>query len=235
MSAPKVKIVTTCGDVKEEFNLADLGVETTTSEERLLFAHKRKESASSTNSDTDKNEMEKIEVDKSHLTLKESIQLTQRRSAIMPDSGSEKIGKGRPDAQCKPRLSKTGINTEELKGAPDEVYGLTKNQIEAFNEVFTLFDINGGGTIDASELDQALRSVDICLTIAELKDVLCVIDEDGNGEIDFDEFLNLMTSTEKFLATIGDKRRNSYQSILFNALTRFMRKSALSSLSEIER
>ncbi|KAI6649278.1 Caltractin [Oopsacas minuta] len=44
-----------------------------------------------------------------------------------------------------------------------------------------------------------------------------------------------MTSKEKFQATMGDKRRNSYQRILFNALTRFMRKSALSSLSEIER
>lgn len=93
----------------------------------------------------------------------------------------------------------------------------------AFREVFNLFDINGGGTIDATELDSALRTVDIQLSRAEIVDVLQVIDEDGeffrakqpevmftdymcacagNGEIDFEEFLTLMTSTEKFLENI---------------------------------
>ena len=171
------------------------------------------------------NGMQELKLDSTHLSIKNSNQLTQRRSALMPNS----------DRKNRNKWLETAINTEELKGEPDEVYGLTKKQIEAFREVFTLFDINGGGSIDASELNQALMSVDISLTESELKDVLSVIDEDGNGEIDFDEFLNLMTSTEKFLATLGDKRRNSYQSILFNALTKFMRKSALSSLSEIER
>lgn len=76
----------------------------------------------------------------------------------------------------------------------------------AFREVFNLFDINGGGTIDANELDSALKSVDIQLTRQEIVDVLHVIDEDGNGEIDFEEFLSLMTSTEKYLATLRGKR-----------------------------
>ena len=49
----------------------------------------------------------------------------------------------------------------------------------AFQEVFNLFDINGGGTIDAGELDAALKSVDIDLIYEEIKDVLQVIDEDG--------------------------------------------------------
>ena len=178
-------------------------------------------------SDKDRhNGMQELELDNTLLDIKNSKQLTQRRSALMPTSDCKKDGN---------KWSETAINTEDLKGEQDEVYGLTRKQIEAFREVFTLFDINGGGSIDAGELNQALMSVDISLTESELKDVLSVIDEDGNGEIDFDEFLNLMTSTEKFLATLGDKRRDSCQSILFNALTKFMRKSALSSLSEIER
>ena len=49
----------------------------------------------------------------------------------------------------------------------------------AFREVFNLFDINGGGTIDADELDAALKTVDINLTYKEIQDVLHVIDEDG--------------------------------------------------------
>jgi len=44
-----------------------------------------------------------------------------------------------------------------------------------------LFDINGGGTIDADELDAALKTVDINLTHKEIQDVLHVIDEDGKS------------------------------------------------------
>ena len=51
----------------------------------------------------------------------------------------------------------------------------------AFREVFGLFDMNGGGTIDAQELHNALDSVDIHLTKEEIEDVLCVMDEDGNN------------------------------------------------------
>ena len=49
----------------------------------------------------------------------------------------------------------------------------------AFREVFGLFDINGGGTIDAQELHSALCSVDINLSHKEIEDVLLVMDEDG--------------------------------------------------------
>ena len=53
----------------------------------------------------------------------------------------------------------------------------------AFQEVFNLFDINGGGTIDADELDAALKTVDIHLTHKEIQDVLQVIDEDGKPQL----------------------------------------------------
>lgn len=53
----------------------------------------------------------------------------------------------------------------------------------AFREVFNLFDINGGGTIDADELDAALKTVDIHLSPQEIHDVLHVIDEDGMKSI----------------------------------------------------
>ena len=53
----------------------------------------------------------------------------------------------------------------------------------AFREVFDLFDVNGGGTIDAHELHSALKSVDIHLSSEEIEDVLCVMDEDGNSVV----------------------------------------------------
>lgn len=49
----------------------------------------------------------------------------------------------------------------------------------AFREVFDLFDSNGGGTIDAEELDLALKSVDIQLSQEDLQEVLSAMDKDG--------------------------------------------------------
>lgn len=49
----------------------------------------------------------------------------------------------------------------------------------AFREVFDLFDSNGGGTIDAEELDLALKSVDIQLSQEDLLEVLGAMDKDG--------------------------------------------------------
>ena len=150
-----------------------------------------------------------------------------RRSAIAPECQTDMDDLSANPAKLRPRM-------DSLKGRQEDVYGLTKKQVEAFSEVFNLFDMNGGGSIDSDELEKAFHSVDIKLTQEEIRDILVVIDEDGNGEIDFEEFLHLMTSTEKFLAS-RDESRNNSQTLLFSALTKFMRKSALSSLTEIER
>lgn len=45
--------------------------------------------------------------------------------------------------------------------------------------MFDLFDSNGGGTIDAEELDLALKSVDIQLSQEDLQEVLSAMDKDG--------------------------------------------------------
>ena len=49
----------------------------------------------------------------------------------------------------------------------------------AFREVFDLFDSNGGGSIDADELDEALRSAEINVTKEEINEVLSSMDKDG--------------------------------------------------------
>lgn len=155
------------------------------------------------------------------------ISVASRRKAIAPE--------------CRTNLDKMSatsvkpIHVGDVTATHQEICELTKKQIEAFREVFNLFDLNGGGTIDAEELEKALHSVDIKLTQEEVVELLAVIDDDGNGngEMDFYEFLQLMTSTEKFLES-RDCSKNNSQSLLFSALTKFMRKTALSSLTEIE-
>lgn len=70
---------------------------------------------------------------------------------------------------------------------------LTSEQIREIKEAFHVFDNNGDGYITATELKKLVTSLGYNITEAELMDMMNQIDSDGNGAIDFPEFLSLMT------------------------------------------
>ncbi|CAN1346559.1 unnamed protein product [Linum perenne] len=92
---------------------------------------------------------------------------------------------------------------------------LTDDQISEFKEAFSLFDKDGDGLfsdlslsllsvlilnpgcITTKELGTVMRSLGQNPTEAELQDMINEVDADGNGTIDFPEFLNLMARKMK--------------------------------------
>ncbi|XP_030472915.1 calmodulin-like protein 11 [Syzygium oleosum] len=74
---------------------------------------------------------------------------------------------------------------------------LTQEQIVEFKEAFTLFDKDGDGCITLEELATVIRSLDQNPTEKELQDMINEVDADGNGTIEFAEFLNLMANKMK--------------------------------------
>ncbi|CAL9192824.1 unnamed protein product [Musa hybrid cultivar] len=98
---------------------------------------------------------------------------------------------------------------------------LTDEQISEFKEAFSLFDKDGDGEIPlfrllyghshcslfylviltgcitTKELGTVMRSLGQNPTEAELQDMINEVDADGNGTIDFPEFLNLMARKMK--------------------------------------
>eukprot|EP00923_Selenidium_pygospionis_P035350 GHVN01061684.1.p1 GENE.GHVN01061684.1~~GHVN01061684.1.p1 ORF type:complete len:152 (-),score=37.37 GHVN01061684.1:188-643(-) len=75
--------------------------------------------------------------------------------------------------------------------------GVSEEQIAEFKEAFGLFDKDGDGTITTKELGTVMRSLGQNPTEAELLDMIHEVDHDGNGTIDFPEFLQLMARKMK--------------------------------------
>eukprot|EP00054_Salpingoeca_dolichothecata_P036633 m.274334 g.274334 ORF g.274334 m.274334 type:complete len:150 (+) comp69030_c0_seq1:95-544(+) len=69
---------------------------------------------------------------------------------------------------------------------------LTEEQIAEYKEAFTLFDRDGDSHISASELGTVMRSLGANPTEQELSDMVNQVDTNGDGNIDFPEFLTMM-------------------------------------------
>ncbi|TXG75585.1 hypothetical protein E1A91_A11G208100v1 [Gossypium mustelinum] len=89
------------------------------------------------------------------------------------------------------------------KGKPKgRQQGLSQQKRQEIKEAFELFDTDGSGTIDAKELNVAMRALGFEMTEEEIKQMIADVDRDGSGAIDFDEFVPMMT------AKIGERDTN---------------------------
>ena len=72
----------------------------------------------------------------------------------------------------------------------------TAEQLEELQASFSMFDTDGGGTVDAAELKEVLSKVGIEVTPAELTSAMAEVDTSGDGALDFQEFLQMMDDIE---------------------------------------
>uniref|UniRef100_A0A0A9Z690 Calmodulin n=1 Tax=Lygus hesperus TaxID=30085 RepID=A0A0A9Z690_LYGHE len=76
-------------------------------------------------------------------------------------------------------------------------YGLSEDQVAEFKEAFMLFDKDEDGAITIAELGVVMRSLGQRPTETELRDMVNGVDQDGNGSIEFNEFLQMMSKKMK--------------------------------------
>ena len=91
---------------------------------------------------------------------------------------------------------------------PLAVEDLTEDQIQDIREAFEMFDVDGSGDIDVSELMSAMRALGMKPKEGEVKAMIAEVDDDGGGTIDFQEFLMMMAPRmdEKHNWLLGRKR-----------------------------
>jgi Ca2+-binding EF-hand superfamily protein len=118
---------------------------------------------------------------------------------------------------------------------------LSKEQIADFREAFSLFDHDENGSISASELGQVLKALGQNPSKNELSDMINEVDVDGNGTVEFAEFVILMTNKVKEMTkeeeiseafNVLDKEKDNHISV--KELKYFMRKVAHIKLSSEE-
>ena len=73
------------------------------------------------------------------------------------------------------------------------VDNLPNQQIQEYKEAFSVFDRDGNGVINTDELESVLKSLGQNPTSEEVNDMIKDVDIDGNGTIDWNEFLALMS------------------------------------------
>ena len=81
--------------------------------------------------------------------------------------------------------------TEAAKGKFREL-GIDDEQLATFREAFIMFDKDGSGEISKVELRDLMKSLGQDPTEMELEEMMKEVDEDGSGEIEYEEFVTLM-------------------------------------------
>lgn len=133
--------------------------------------------------------------------------------AMMRSVGVGPLGKISYSDFCRIYKSKNSINAEKnsLKRSKSK---LPKRLETELRGVFSIFDLDGDGFITITEVADVLRSMGFHPSIDSIQDVFHQVDLDGNGMIDFGEFLLLATKYERPLSEDREIRE------MFNALDR---------------
>jgi len=79
-------------------------------------------------------------------------------------------------------------------------------QISDLRESFTMYDTDGDGVLSTDEIHQALKKVGLILTYEQVEAMVGLADQDGNGTLDFSEFVSMMSMKNQGEAEEEEKK-----------------------------
>ena len=110
----------------------------------------------------------------------------------------------KPQSKTNP---KKGDKKAEFNPKNFERPGLSADEIEEIKEAFDIFDPEGTGSIPVQELLNAMKSLGFDTKNPAIYQMIADFDENGNGAIEFEEFLDMMTARISDRNTKDDLKR----------------------------
>jgi calmodulin len=84
------------------------------------------------------------------------------------------------------------LEFDEFVDLMEETWKTKEEQLEELREAFLTFDQDGNGFITKEELIETLVTLGDPIDQCVMDTMIHEADKDGDGEIDYDEFINLM-------------------------------------------
>ena len=109
-----------------------------------------------------------------------------------------------------PRGGNKQSKKAEFNAKSYERPGLPVDEIEEIKEAFDIFDQDGSGEIQVATILEAMKSLGFDTKSPAIYQMIADFDENGNGVIEFEEFLDMMT------ARISDKNTKEDLKRVFN-------------------
>merc|ERR1711997_68660 len=105
------------------------------------------------------------------------------------------------------RMSNADAVERRSKEKTEIFNNLSKEDVEKYQEAFSVWDKNSSGRISMAELSDMLENLGKKPTETDLEDILEDLDTDATAGIDFAEFLILMTKTSGNLERQDELRK----------------------------
>ena len=74
---------------------------------------------------------------------------------------------------------------------------LALNKEKEYKNIFDMYDSNKDGNVNSLELANILKSININISDEEIKEIMTEIDLEGNGQINYEEFISILNRREK--------------------------------------
>ena len=102
-------------------------------------------------------------------------------------------------------MSSTGSQSSmSLFRTATKVELLPEEQVASMRAVFDMFDTSKDGVVQADEVGALLRQMNLVTSRRMIRTIVEIVDIDGDGEIDFGEFVTLLARVKQEVAAVDD-------------------------------
>eukprot|EP01065_Artemidia_motanka_P033060 TRINITY_DN4002_c0_g3_i1.p1 TRINITY_DN4002_c0_g3~~TRINITY_DN4002_c0_g3_i1.p1 ORF type:complete len:905 (+),score=206.33 TRINITY_DN4002_c0_g3_i1:83-2797(+) len=102
-------------------------------------------------------------------------------------------GTGTTAEELPPRNMTDALSSDGGIAAIRQQLAISDAELEFCRQVFHSYDADGSGTIDLQELGEVMRGLGVNMNDVQLRELLDQVDVNGSNEVDFGEFLQLIS------------------------------------------